>query len=66
MTTLQRFRARTARTLTTPRRGGGERGDIPGWVMITLMTAALVAVIWGVAEGQLQALFSDAMNRARR
>jgi nitrogen fixation-related uncharacterized protein len=34
--------------------------------MITLMTAALVAVIWGVAEGQLQDLFRDAMNRARR
>ena len=66
MTTLQRFCARPARALSTRRRGGGERGDIPGWVMITLMTAALVAVIWGVAEGQLQDLFRDAMNRARR
>ena len=66
MTTLRRFTARTARVLTGPGRGGGERGDIPGWVMITLMTAALVAVIWGVAEGQLQDLFRDAMNRARR
>ena len=65
MTTLQRFRARTARTLTTPRRGGGERGDIPGWVMITLMTAALVAVIWGVADDALTGLFNDAITKAK-
>jgi hypothetical protein len=66
MTTLQLFSARTGRALRSRPRRGGERGDIPGWVMITLMTAALVAVIWGVAEGQLQDLFRDAMNRARR
>jgi hypothetical protein len=66
MSTLHRLRARIRLTMSTPRRAGSERGDIPGWVMITLMTAALVAVIWGVAEGQLQDLFRDAMNRARR
>lgn len=43
-----------------------ERGDVPGWVLITLMTAGLVAVIWTVAEDQLQTLFRDAMNRVRR
>lgn len=25
--------------------GGRERGDVPGWVMITIMTAALVLAI---------------------
>ncbi len=25
--------------------GGRERGDVPGWVMITVMTAALVVAI---------------------
>ena len=25
--------------------GDGERGDVPGWVMITVMTAALVVAI---------------------
>ncbi len=40
----------------------GERGDVPGWVMITLMTAGLVAVLWTVADDQLRALFSRAMN----
>jgi hypothetical protein len=27
------------------RREDGERGDVPGWVMITVMTAALVLAI---------------------
>jgi hypothetical protein len=45
---------------------GAERGDVPGWVMITLMTAGLVAIIWAVAEDQFQALFNDAINDVRR
>ena len=44
----------------------GERGDVPGWVLITLMTAGLVAVLWAVAEDQLKALFTDALDSARR
>ncbi|KGN34842.1 membrane protein [Knoellia sinensis KCTC 19936] len=40
-----------------------ERGDVPGWVLITLMTAALVAVIWGVAEDQFRDLFARAIDR---
>jgi len=43
-----------------------ERGDVPGWVLITLMTAGLVAVIWTVAEDQLQALFQRAMSSVGR
>ncbi len=39
-----------------------ERGDVPGWVMITVMTAALVAVIWGVADEQLTNLLTEALN----
>ncbi len=38
-----------------------ERGDVPGWVLITLMTAALVSALWIVAEDQLVALFTDAL-----
>ncbi len=29
--------------------GGKERGDVPGWVLITLMTAGLVAALLAVA-----------------
>jgi len=52
-------------TLRSVRRRG-ERGDVPGWVLITLMTAGLVAVLWAVAEDQLKAMFTDALNSARR
>ncbi|WP_062076692.1 hypothetical protein [Demequina globuliformis] len=39
-----------------------DRGDVPGWVLITLMSAGLVAVIWAVAETQLTTLFGDAIK----
>lgn len=44
-------------------RGDKERGDVPGWVLITLMTAALVAAIWAVANDALLSLFDQAMAR---
>jgi hypothetical protein len=39
-----------------------ERGDVPGWVMVTVMTAGLVMAIWGLADDQLQQLLSKALN----
>ena len=38
-----------------------ERGDVPGWVLITLMTAGLVTVLWAVAKEQLVSLFENAL-----
>ena len=35
----------SATVLARLRDGGRERGDVPGWVMITVMTAALVLAI---------------------
>lgn len=40
-----------------------ERGDVPGWVLITLMTAGLVVVIWALAGPALAALFEQALSR---
>jgi hypothetical protein len=40
-----------------------ERGDVPGWVLITLMTAGLVAAIWALAGPALSSLFENAINR---
>lgn len=40
-----------------------ERGDVPGWVLITLMTAGLVVVIWALAGPALGALFEQAISR---
>lgn len=42
-----------------------ERGDVPGWVLITLMTAGLVSVLWVVAQDQLVALFREALASVR-
>lgn len=40
-----------------------ERGDVPGWVLITLMTAGLVIVIWAVAGPALSNVFQQAIDR---
>ncbi|GMM95176.1 hypothetical protein MTsN4n12_05840 [Microbacterium sp. MTN4-12] len=40
-----------------------ETGDVPGWVLITLMTAGLVVVIWALAGPALAGLFEQAINR---
>jgi hypothetical protein len=39
-----------------------ERGDVPGWVLITLMTAGLVTILWSLAATQLTSLFTRAMT----
>jgi hypothetical protein len=40
-----------------------DRGDVPGWVLITLMTAGLVILIWGIAGPALQGVFDQAISR---
>jgi hypothetical protein len=39
-----------------------ERGDVPGWVLVTIMTAALVVALFGVASPLLGNVFSKAVN----
>lgn len=39
-----------------------ERGDVPGWVLITLMTAGLVTVLWALAGDQLSKILTDALS----
>ncbi|MEJ1155776.1 MULTISPECIES: hypothetical protein [Microbacterium] len=39
-----------------------EQGDVPGWVLITLMTAGLVVVIWALAGPALAGLFEQAIS----
>ncbi|MFK3678635.1 hypothetical protein ACI2IP_12960 [Microbacterium sp. NPDC090218] len=40
-----------------------ETGDVPGWVLVTLMTAGLVVLIWAVAGPALTSLFEQAVQR---
>ena len=43
-----------------------DRGDVPGWVFVTIMTAGLVTTLWLVAEDQLREIFSSALSRVTR
>jgi hypothetical protein len=40
----------------------GDRGDVPGWVLVTLMTAGLVLALWGVARDRLADVFNNAID----
>ena len=48
--------------LLKPRPARSERGDVPGWVLITVMTAGLVVAIWKLAGDQLAKMLSDALS----
>ena len=40
-----------------------ERGDVPGWVLVTLMTAGLVTLLWQTAGPLLKSMFTNAMQQ---
>jgi hypothetical protein len=42
-----------------------ECGDVPGWVLVTVMTAGLVMAIWGVADDQLSQMLKDALEKVK-
>jgi hypothetical protein len=44
-------------------RARDDRGDVPGWVLITLMTAGLVMLIWAAAGPALTGVFNDAIAK---
>lgn len=44
-------------------RTNGEQGDVPGWVLVTLMTAGLIIAIWAVAGPALVNLFNTAIEK---
>jgi hypothetical protein len=39
-----------------------DRGDVPGWVMVTVMSAILVVAILGVFEPQIKDAVSNAID----
>lgn len=39
-----------------------DTGDVPGWVLITLMTAGIVTALWILAEPKLSSLLQSALN----
>ncbi len=50
--------------LTAPRTRD-ERGDVPGWVMVTVMTVSLALVIFTFSEEPLKALLSRAFDSVK-
>jgi hypothetical protein len=45
-----------------------EKGDVPGWVLVVLMTTGLVTAIWTIAAPRLTSILKnslDAMNGIR-
>jgi hypothetical protein len=56
------MRTLLARTRTDPPADDAERGDVPGWVLVTMMTAGLVVLLWGVAGPALTGLFNQAIT----
>jgi hypothetical protein len=43
-------------------RAKDERGDVPGWVLVTVMTAGLVTAIWLIADDQLTSVLDRAIS----
>ena len=51
--------------LVNPRnpRDRRDRGDVPGWVLITVMTAGLVSAIWLLAGPALTSMFQESLSK---
>ena len=48
--------------LAPSRRRRDDRGDVPGWVMVAVMTAGLVGVIGTLAGDQLSRILREALS----
>jgi hypothetical protein len=46
----------------TAKRPRDERGDVPGWVLVTVMTAGLVGALWKLAGPQLNSMLTAALD----
>ncbi len=56
---LVALRAATSRVARRSRR---DRGDVPGWVLITVMTAGLVSALWIIAGPALVEMFQTSLS----
>ncbi|MDA3022129.1 MAG: hypothetical protein O2943_05620 [Actinomycetota bacterium] len=56
--TIRIYSALVARLQTIP----DDRGDVPGWVLVSVMTAGLVTAIWLVADDQLTSVLNRALS----
>ena len=65
---LRELLQRNARLQRLTRAYSSERGDVPGWVLVVLMTTGLVTAIWTIAAPRLTSILKnslDSMNGIR-
>ena len=51
-----------ATKIDEPLRAAVERGDVPGWVMVPVMTAGLVVAIFAIFKGRITSAITDAID----
>ncbi len=51
---------------SAPLRRPDDRGDVPGWVMICVMSAGIVGAIGAIAGDELTGMFRDAIHSVTR
>ena len=39
-----------------------EKGDVPGWVLVVLMTTGLVTALWAIAKPNLTSILNNSLN----
>lgn len=42
-----------------------QRGDVPGWVLITVMTISIGVGLWGLAQPQLLGILQSALSSVK-
>jgi hypothetical protein len=60
-----RLHLAVALALTGAGRRRSDRGDVPGWVMVTVMTAGLCAALVAIAKPQLSDMLRNALNTVK-
>ena len=59
---LSSARFRSTRLMANARsRLKSSRGDVPGWVLVTVMTAGLVTALWLIADSELKTILARAL-----
>jgi hypothetical protein len=52
-------------TITTLRRARDERGDIPGWVMITVMTIVIASALMVTFQDLVTGFLDEALSQMK-
>ncbi len=65
MTLVDHLQVRLLGLLATLARDREERGDVPGWVLVTVMSVGLVTAIGLIAKPELEQMLRTALNSVK-